>query len=61
MVVTLGCGDACPVRPGRRYLDWELPDLAGLDIQSARAVRDALTARIDVLVRELLPDRTPIG
>lgn len=55
VVATLGCGDACPVRPGRRYLDWNLPDLSGLDIESARAVRNALAARIDVLARELLP------
>ncbi|GAA3899854.1 arsenate reductase ArsC [Streptomyces lacrimifluminis] len=54
VVVTLGCGDACPVRPGRRYLDWELPELCGLDIETARSVRDALAARIDVLARELL-------
>ncbi|MFE9642816.1 low molecular weight phosphatase family protein [Streptomyces sp. NPDC006365] len=55
VVVTLGCGDACPVRHGRRYLDWDLPDLSGLDIESARAVRDALAAQVDVLARELLP------
>ncbi|MFD0269346.1 three-helix bundle dimerization domain-containing protein [Streptomyces sp. NPDC127106] len=55
VVVTLGCGDACPVRPGRRYLDWDLPDLSGLDIESARSVRDALRHRIEQLVRELLP------
>jgi protein-tyrosine-phosphatase len=59
VVVTLGCGDACPVRPGRRYLDWDLPDLGGLDVESARSVRDALAARIDVLARELLPERAP--
>nr|WP_024126415.1 MULTISPECIES: low molecular weight phosphatase family protein [unclassified Streptomyces]AHE39034.1 Putative arsenate reductase (ArsC) [Streptomyces sp. FR1]AHE39553.1 Putative arsenate reductase (ArsC) [Streptomyces sp. F2]AHE40275.1 Putative arsenate reductase (arsC) [Streptomyces sp. F12] len=53
VVVTLGCGDACPVIPGRRYLDWDLPDLSGLDIESARAVRDALQARIERLVAEL--------
>ncbi len=55
VVVTLGCGDACPVRPGRRYLDWDLPDLSGLDIETARSVRDALAARVDVLASELLP------
>ncbi|MET9835674.1 arsenate reductase ArsC [Streptomyces lavendulocolor] len=55
VVVTLGCGDACPVRPGRRYLDWDLPDLRGLDIETARSVRDALAARVDALARELLP------
>ncbi|MGI3222640.1 low molecular weight phosphatase family protein [Streptomyces sp. GTA36] len=54
VVVTLGCGDACPVRPGRRYLDWDLPDLSGLDIESARSVRDGLDARIGVLVGELV-------
>lgn len=59
VVVTLGCGDACPVRPGRRYLDWDLPDLTGLDIESARAVRDALATRIDVLAGELLPTKVP--
>ncbi|OEJ49615.1 three-helix bundle dimerization domain-containing protein [Streptomyces agglomeratus] len=53
VVVTLGCGDACLVRPGRRYLDWDLPDLAGLDIQSARSVRDALSSRIGLLIEEL--------
>lgn len=59
VVVTLGCGDACPVRPGRRYLDWDLPDLRGLDVESARSVRDALAARIDALARELLPTGVP--
>ncbi|NGN65715.1 arsenate reductase ArsC [Streptomyces sp. A7024] len=55
VVVTLGCGDACPVVPGRRYVDWDLPDLSGLDIESARAVRDALSRRIDRLAEELAP------
>ncbi|MEU3095908.1 arsenate reductase ArsC [Streptomyces sp. NPDC006967] len=59
VVVTLGCGDACPVRPGRRYLDWDLPDLGGLDIESARAVRDALATRVDALVGELLAAEVP--
>jgi len=59
IVVTLGCGDACPVRPGRRYLDWDLPDLGGLDIESARAVRDTLATRVDVLAGELLPTGVP--
>ncbi|MEW2630286.1 three-helix bundle dimerization domain-containing protein [Streptomyces sp. NPDC048389] len=54
VVVTLGCGDACPVRPGRRYLDWDLPDLSGLDIESARAVRDTLEARVARLLDELV-------
>jgi arsenate reductase len=59
VVVTLGCGDACPVRPGRRYLDWDLPDLSGLDIESARSVRDALQCRIEALVHELVEARPP--
>ncbi|MEV7088047.1 arsenate reductase ArsC [Streptomyces sp. NPDC093085] len=59
IVVTLGCGDACPVLPGRRYLVWDLPELTGLDIESARAVRDALATRIDALAGELLPASAP--
>ncbi|WP_327367997.1 arsenate-mycothiol transferase ArsC [Streptomyces sp. NBC_01217] len=59
VVVTLGCGDACPVRPGRRYQDWDLPDLSGLDIESARAVRDALAIRVGRLAQELLDARSP--
>ncbi|MFF3327438.1 low molecular weight phosphatase family protein [Streptomyces sp. NPDC002889] len=59
VVVTLGCGDACPVRPGRRYLDWDLPDLSGLDIESARSVGDALDTRIGLLTQELLVAQTP--
>ncbi|MFG3497354.1 low molecular weight phosphatase family protein [Streptomyces sp. NPDC047928] len=53
VVVTLGCGDACAVLPGRRYLDWELPDLSGLDLESARSVCAALDARVAVLLEEL--------
>ncbi|MET9953637.1 arsenate reductase ArsC [Streptomyces sp. NPDC006339] len=59
VVVTLGCGDACSVLPGRRYLDWDLPELGGLDIESARAVRDALAARVDNLARELAEATAP--
>src|SRR5438093_5090538 len=50
VVVTMGCGDACPVFPGKRYLDWELPDPSGLPVAEVRPIRD----RIDTLVRELL-------
>jgi arsenate reductase (thioredoxin) len=50
VVVTMGCGDACPVFPGKRYLDWELPDPSGLPVAEVRPIRD----RIDSLVRELL-------
>jgi protein-tyrosine-phosphatase len=54
VVVTLGCGDACAVLPGRRYVDWDLPDLSGLDVESARSVCTALAGRVDCLARELL-------
>jgi arsenate reductase len=50
VVVTMGCGVACPVFPGKRYLDWELPDPSGLPVAEVRPIRD----RIDSLVRELL-------
>ena len=51
-VITMGCGDACPIYPGRRYLDWDLPDPAGLSLQGVRDVRD----RIDQHVRGLLAE-----
>jgi len=50
VVVTMGCGDACPVFPGKRYLDWDLPDPSGLPVAEVRPIRD----HIDTLVRELL-------
>jgi arsenate reductase len=50
VVVTMGCGDACPIFPGKRYIDWELPDPSGMPIEDIRPIRD----RIDALVRELL-------
>ncbi|MFF2848858.1 low molecular weight phosphatase family protein [Streptomyces sp. NPDC058001] len=53
VIVTLGCRDACAVLPGRRYVDWDLPDLSGLDVESARSVRDALDARIGLLLKDL--------
>jgi ArsR family transcriptional regulator len=52
VVVTMGCGDACPVYPGRRYLDWELEDPVGLSLAEVRGIRD----RIDALVRALLAE-----
>jgi arsenate reductase len=53
-VVTMGCGDACPVYPGKRYLDWELPDPAGRDLEEVRTIRDEIDARVQELVAELL-------
>ena len=55
----MGCGDACPVLPGRRYLDWELPDPRGADPETVRRIRDDIDARVHALAAELVP--TPAG
>ena len=55
VVITMGCGDTCPIFPGKRYEDWELIDPAGKDIETVRAVRDDIKARIQNLLGELLP------
>ena len=54
VVITMGCGDACPIFPGRRYEDWELTDPAGKGIEEVRLVRDDIKVRIQQLVSELL-------
>jgi arsenate reductase len=46
LVVTMGCGDACPVLPGKRYVDWELPDPAGQDLEAVRQIRDEIERRV---------------
>jgi arsenate reductase len=53
VVITMGCGDACPVFPGTRYLDWELDDPAGQDVASVRPIRDEIETRIRHLLTEL--------
>ena len=53
VVITMGCGDACPVFPGVRYLDWDLPDPAGLPIDEVRTIRDEIDRRVAELVTEL--------
>jgi arsenate reductase (thioredoxin) len=53
LVVTMGCGDACPYIPGKRYLDWELTDPAGRPIDEVRVIRDEIAARVRALVDEL--------
>jgi arsenate reductase (thioredoxin) len=53
VVVTMGCGDACPVFPGKRYLDWELTDPAGKGIDEVRPIRDEIDARVRGLLAEL--------
>ena len=51
LVVTMGCGDACPVLPGKRYLDWDLPDPAGADLAQTREIRDEIAGRVTDLPR----------
>ena len=53
IVITMGCGDACPVYPGKRYLDWDLPDPAGLPLDQVRPIRDQISARVRELISEL--------
>ena len=54
VVVTMGCGDACPVFPGKRYLDWELDDPAGMTVDQVRPIRDEIDRRVNALLTELL-------
>ena len=53
VVVTMGCGDACPYIPGKRYIDWELPNPKGRPIEEVRATRDEIARRVEALVEEL--------
>ena len=53
VVITMGCGDACPIYPGKRYLDWDLADPAGLDLPAVRPIRDDIEQRVRALVAEL--------
>ncbi|MBF6351490.1 arsenate reductase ArsC [Nocardia flavorosea] len=54
VVITMGCGDTCPVFPGISYRDWDLPDPAGKGIEDVRPIRDEIRARVEALVAELL-------
>lgn len=56
VVITMGCGDACPVYPGKQYLDWELDDPAGQDLDAVRVIRDQINRRVLDLVQSLLSD-----
>ncbi len=58
VVVSMGCGDACPVIPGKRYIDWELSDPSGRPVQEVRALRDEIESRVEALVKDL--DRAAI-
>ncbi len=55
VVITMGCGDTCPIFPGKRYEDWDLTDPAGQNIEIVRQVRDEIRDRIETLLTELLP------
>jgi arsenate reductase len=55
VVITMGCGDACPVFPGKRYEDWELTDPAGLDLDAVRRIRDDVRARVQDLIARTAP------
>jgi arsenate reductase (thioredoxin) len=55
VVITMGCGDACPIFPGKRYLDWQLDDPAGLPIDQVRPIRDEIDQRVQALIAELTP------
>ncbi len=56
VVITMGCGDACPIFPGKRYEDWVLDDPAGQDLATVRRIRDELDERVQALIAELLPE-----
>jgi arsenate reductase len=55
VVITMGCGDTCPIFPGKRYEDWDLSDPAGQGIDAVRPIRDEIRGRIEKLLAELLP------
>jgi protein-tyrosine-phosphatase len=56
VVVTMGCGDTCPYIPGKRYIDWDLPDPKGRPIDEVRAIRDEIVGRVDALLRQVERD-----
>ncbi len=59
VIITMGCGDACPVFPGKRYEDWKLEDPAGKGVDSVRPIRDEIRTRIEALLADLLPAGKP--
>jgi arsenate reductase (thioredoxin) len=55
VVITMGCGDVCPIFPGKRYEDWELTDPSGLTLEQVRPIRDDIKGRVEALLAELIP------
>ena len=53
VVITMGCGDACPIYPGKRYEDWDLEDPSGKDLETVRGIRGRISERVDALLRDL--------
>jgi arsenate reductase (thioredoxin) len=53
VVITMGCGDACPIYPGKRYEDWDLTDPAGLPLAAVRPIRDEIAARVEKMLQSL--------
>ena len=53
VVITMGCGDACPIYPGKRYMDWQVDDPAGQPVEQVRAIRDAIRGQVESLLAEL--------
>jgi protein-tyrosine-phosphatase len=60
-VITMGCGDACPIYPGKLYEDWEVDDPADLDLEGVRAVRDDIRARVEALLQRLTTEASAVG
>ena len=58
-VITMGCGDVCPIFPGKRYEDWQLDDPAGQGIEAVRPIRDEIRARVEALLAEIAPEARP--
>ncbi|HEY8173175.1 MAG TPA: heat-shock protein HtpX, partial [Dehalococcoidia bacterium] len=54
VVITMGCGDACPIYPGKKYLDWDVPDPAGQPLDIVRGIRDEIRSRVEGLISELI-------
>ncbi|MER5777685.1 phosphotyrosine protein phosphatase [Streptomyces sp. NPDC002039] len=61
VVITMGCGDTCPVFPGKRYLDWKLDDPAGQGIEAVRPIRDEIKALVEGLIESLTAETPPAG
>jgi protein-tyrosine-phosphatase len=61
VVITMGCGDACPIYPGKRYQDWTVDDPAGQDVATVRRIRDEIDRRVRTLIAELLGEREAQG